>query len=126
MFGKRYFDPVAINRGQSLKSRIGASDQPNATLAGCGYGEGARRLAENLASHREQARLYRQLTTLRTDLPLAESVDDLEWRGTHEGFKELWRSWGPTISRIAYPAGSQNRNNCPAGTQGTLNYLNFC
>ncbi len=89
MFGKRYIDHVAINRGQSLKSRIGASDQPNATLAGCGYGEGARRLAENLASHREQARLYRQLTTLRTDLPLAESVDDLEWRGAQAGLRKL-------------------------------------
>lgn len=49
----------------------------------------ARRLAENLAAHREQARLYRQLTTLRTDVPLAENVDDLEWRGAYEGLRKL-------------------------------------
>jgi 5'-3' exonuclease len=49
----------------------------------------ARRLAENLADHREQARLYRQLTTLRTDVPLAENVDDLEWHGAHEELREL-------------------------------------
>jgi 5'-3' exonuclease len=49
----------------------------------------ARRLAENLAVHREQVRLYRRLTTLRTDVPLAEGVNDLEWRGAHEGFKKL-------------------------------------
>lgn len=49
----------------------------------------ARRLAENLAAHREQARLYRRLTTLRTDVPLSESVEDLEWRGAQEELKEL-------------------------------------
>jgi 5'-3' exonuclease len=49
----------------------------------------AHRLAENLAAHREQATLYRQLTTLRTDVPLAENVDDLEWRGAHESLRPL-------------------------------------
>lgn len=49
----------------------------------------AHRLAENLAAHREQATLYRQLTTLRKDVPLAENVDDLEWRGAYEGLRKL-------------------------------------
>jgi 5'-3' exonuclease len=49
----------------------------------------ARRLAENLANHREEARLYLQLTTLRTDVPLAEGVDDLEWHGARAGFRKL-------------------------------------
>jgi 5'-3' exonuclease len=49
----------------------------------------ARRLAENLTVHREQARLYRRLTTLRTDVPLAEGLEDLEWRGAHEGFRKF-------------------------------------
>jgi 5'-3' exonuclease len=49
----------------------------------------ARRLAENLAAHREQARLYLRLTRLRTDVPLAEKASDLEWRGAHEGFIKL-------------------------------------
>jgi 5'-3' exonuclease len=49
----------------------------------------ARRLAKNLAAHREQVNLYHRLTTLRTDVPLAEGVHDLEWRGAHKGFKKL-------------------------------------
>ena len=54
----------------------------------------ARRLAENLANHREEARLYLRLTTLRTDVPLAEGVDDLEWDGAHEGFRKLCAELG--------------------------------
>ena len=42
---------------------------------------GAAALAENLSAHREDALLYRRLATLRTDVPLAETLDDLEWRG---------------------------------------------
>jgi len=42
---------------------------------------GAAALAEQLRTHRAEARLYRTLATLRTDVPLAESLDDLQWRG---------------------------------------------
>ena len=42
---------------------------------------GATALAEQLRQHREEARLYRTLATLRTDVPLAESLDQLQWRG---------------------------------------------
>jgi 5'-3' exonuclease len=49
----------------------------------------ARRLAENLAAHRGEVSLYRELTTLRTDVPLEEKLVDLEWRGAHESFKEF-------------------------------------
>jgi 5'-3' exonuclease len=42
---------------------------------------GAARLAESLRAHREQALLYRTLATLRTDVPLAEGLDDLRCRG---------------------------------------------
>ncbi|MCC7033527.1 MAG: flap endonuclease [Acidobacteria bacterium] len=38
-------------------------------------------LAATLARERDRARLFRQLATLRTDLPVFESIDDLEWRG---------------------------------------------
>ncbi|MEQ8981031.1 MAG: flap endonuclease, partial [Deltaproteobacteria bacterium] len=37
--------------------------------------------AANLDERRDDALLYRTLATLRTDVPLTESVDDLEWRG---------------------------------------------
>jgi 5'-3' exonuclease len=45
---------------------------------------GAEVLAQNLASSREQALLYRRLATLRRDAPLLESLDDLRWRGAPE------------------------------------------
>ncbi len=42
---------------------------------------GAASLAENLRSHRDELALYRTLATLREDVPLKETLDDLEWRG---------------------------------------------
>jgi 5'-3' exonuclease len=54
----------------------------------------ARRLADNLEAHREQAFLYRQLTTLRLDVPLEENLGDLEWRGAREEFKTLCQELG--------------------------------
>jgi 5'-3' exonuclease len=41
----------------------------------------AARLATVLAENIEDARLYKRLATLVTDVPLAESLDDLAWRG---------------------------------------------
>jgi LSD1 subclass zinc finger protein len=42
---------------------------------------GGARLAETLRARRADALLYRQLATLREDVPLVESIDDLAWRG---------------------------------------------
>ena len=42
---------------------------------------GATSLAEQLRAHREPLMLYRLLATLRVDVPLAETLDDLEWHG---------------------------------------------
>ena len=42
---------------------------------------GADALAASLRERREDAVLYRTLATLRTDVPLAEDVDALAWRG---------------------------------------------
>jgi len=42
---------------------------------------GAERLAETLAERRADAVLYRTLATLRTDVPLEEDLDALEWHG---------------------------------------------
>jgi 5'-3' exonuclease len=44
---------------------------------------GAARLALALASGRDAAALFKQLATLRTDVPLDERLDDLRWRGAH-------------------------------------------
>ena len=42
---------------------------------------GALALAESLRAHREEARLYRTLATLRTDVALGCELDDLRYRG---------------------------------------------
>jgi hypothetical protein len=42
---------------------------------------GADALAQSLREHLDAALLYRELATLRFDVPLPESVDDLELRG---------------------------------------------
>ena len=42
---------------------------------------GAARLSTNLEAARPEALLYRTLTTLRRDVPLEESLGDLEWKG---------------------------------------------
>lgn len=42
---------------------------------------GALRLSTSLNEHRADAELYRTLATLRTDVPLTESLDDLRWTG---------------------------------------------
>jgi 5'-3' exonuclease len=42
---------------------------------------GAAALAASLREHRAEAALYKRLATLRTDAPLPEKIDDLQWRG---------------------------------------------
>jgi 5'-3' exonuclease len=42
---------------------------------------GAASLAASLAAHRDQLPLYRTLATLRRDVPLSETLEQLEWRG---------------------------------------------
>jgi 5'-3' exonuclease len=42
---------------------------------------GGAALAMSLRERREEAALYKTLATLRRDVPLAESLEDLEWRG---------------------------------------------
>lgn len=56
---------------------------------------GAAKLAATLADNREVAMLYRTLTTLRRDVPLAETLDDLEWKGVDEPrYSEVCQRWG--------------------------------
>lgn len=51
---------------------------------------GGERMAAALAAAPELAQLYRVLATLRTDVPLGESVADLEYRGVPRGEFEAW------------------------------------
>ncbi len=56
---------------------------------------GAAKLAATLAERRDEAMLYRALTTLRRDVPLAEELDDLRWKGVvMEEFEPLCREFG--------------------------------
>ncbi len=59
---------------------------------------GAASLAENLRAHREELALYRTLTTLREDVPLAETLDDLEWRGARRSeLESLCRAYDENL-----------------------------
>jgi 5'-3' exonuclease len=51
----------------------------------------ARSLAATLTRDRELARLFRQLATLRTDVPVFASVDELAWRGPTRALSGLRR-----------------------------------
>lgn len=49
----------------------------------------AARLAENLGQYQTEVLLYRQLATLRDDVPLEETLNDLKWQGAWEKLREL-------------------------------------
>ena len=55
---------------------------------------GAARLAAALQEHRELAMLFRTLATLRTDVPVFNSVDDLKWRGPTPEFERVAQQLG--------------------------------
>src|SRR5579864_5170199 len=54
----------------------------------------AARLAESLAQHRAEALLFRKLATLREDVPLLETLADLEWQGSYARLKEVCHRLG--------------------------------
>jgi len=58
---------------------------------------GAARLAATLAERREEALLYKRLATLREDVPLGESLEDLAWRGARPELRDF-------CARIGYEA----------------------
>jgi 5'-3' exonuclease len=51
-------------------------------------------LAENLSQRREEARLYKQLATVREDVPLEEKLSDLKWQGAYPRLKKLCLQMG--------------------------------
>jgi 5'-3' exonuclease len=55
---------------------------------------GAERLAATLRGQRDDAMLYRTLTRLRFDVPLAESLEDLKWNGVAANFGAFVESLG--------------------------------
>ncbi len=57
-------------------------------IKGMGPGRAAS-LSLSLESARDEVLLYRRLATLRTDVPLTETLDDLEWKGALPHLREL-------------------------------------
>lgn len=51
-------------------------------------------LTESLSQRREEALLYRQLATLRTDVPLKEKLSDLKWQGAFTRLKKICHELG--------------------------------
>ena len=50
---------------------------------------GAERLAATLREREEEALLFRRLATLRRDVPMPETLEDLHWRGVP---RERWEA----------------------------------
>jgi 5'-3' exonuclease len=60
---------------------------------GLGLGR-ATTLVENLQGNYEDALLFRELSTLRRDVPLKETLDDLKWQGAHPRLRKLCKNLG--------------------------------
>lgn len=60
---------------------------------GLGIGR-ATTLIENLQKNHQDALLFRELSTLRTDVPLKEKLDDLKWRGAYPRLKKFCHELG--------------------------------
>ena len=80
---------------KSASLLIGAYEHIEAIPEHAAPVEGASRaarctLAATLAAHREEALFYRKLATLVDTVPLAESLDDLRYRGTPRAVFDAW------------------------------------
>jgi 5'-3' exonuclease len=51
-------------------------------------------LTESLSQRREEALLYRHLSTLRTDVPLKEKISDLKWLGAYKKLRNVCQELG--------------------------------
>jgi 5'-3' exonuclease len=60
---------------------------------GLGLGR-ATTLVENLQKNYDDALLFRELSTLRTDVPLKENLSDLKWQGAYPRLKKLCHELG--------------------------------
>jgi 5'-3' exonuclease len=66
-------------------------------------------LARTLSIERDRALLFRTLATLRTDIPLFDNVDELQWRGAEPGFEELAARLDAAVTVTKGNAGRRSR-----------------
>ena len=66
-------------------------DDPKKLPLGLGR---ATTLLENLKTHYDDALLFRELSTLRTDVPIKETLTDLKWQGATPRLKKVCRELG--------------------------------
>ena len=67
-------------------------------------------LADVLARERERALLFRNLATLKSDIPLFENVEHLQWRGAGESFDAIGRLLDEAVTeKSAKPRTSAGR-----------------
>ncbi len=60
---------------------------------------GPKALSATLVANRDQALLFRVLATLRTDIPVFDSVDQLEWKGPTPDFAPLAARLDATVTK---------------------------
>ena len=63
-------------------------------------------LSRTLEEQRDRALLFRDLATLRTEIPLFESVEELRWTGPGPGFADLGKKLD---AAVVDPADPRNR-----------------
>jgi 5'-3' exonuclease len=56
------------------------------------------KLAATLAEQRARVMLFRDLATLRTDIPLFKNVDQLKWTGPRPEFERLAKDWDRSVT----------------------------
>jgi 5'-3' exonuclease len=64
---------------------------------------GAEKLSAQLEAHRAEAVLYRTLATLRRDVPLPQTLAQLEWKGVGSGFAAWCASVGVEPGSLRLP-----------------------
>jgi hypothetical protein len=84
----------ALNDAPSDSLEVWAPAHAWCALARLHAAEATEPLTQSLAQRREEALLYRQLASLRHDVPLQQRLSDLKWQGAHSQLKELCHAMG--------------------------------
>ncbi len=75
----------------------------------------ARPLSESLFNRWQDAQLFRTLATLRADVPVFETIEDLRWRGPRPGFKDHCKRMNASdlFSRVAQATSAVGSDQAP-------------